>query len=311
MFRRVVAVGFTVALALTSTAFAQTTPRGDAPDQRITVGRPWQFWLKGNGQKYDNFFQVAEGRPQDDVNAIMGEVGASLRLGRSPVALYGSFNHLNYRDFGLDASNGVRVGLRSNARPHSFDFYAEQLMDRPTFDVGDEFDTADIRTLAGEYAFRFAGDWQVSADAELQQQEYNLTPSRDNDFNAFGGAVRWRGSRLFSPEIGVRVGERDVDDPSFSYDQRDLYAQVRSSITPELYLSLRYRDRSRDYSTSNVAASNFGREDERRQLAATADWTFMPSLTLNLYAARENVDVNLPNRDFDTALYLVGLTWRY
>lgn len=306
MYKRVVA-GLVVVIALAGSVAAQkkrTPPPRKEPQ--------WQFFVKSNFQSYDNFFQAAEGTPQADVTALLAEAGASVGLSdRTPLRLYGSVNRLHYLDEGLDASNGIRIGLRSNGKPHAFDVYAETLTNRPTFEVGDEFAAADIRTLAGEYSYRFLEDWQVSADGELQQQEFDTAANRDNDFHSLGGAVRWRGSRLFSPEIGLRYGQRDVDDPALSYDQRDLYVQIRSQPAPEIYLSLRYRDRSRDYSTNNPLAGNFNREDARHQIAATADWTFMPSWTLNLYASRENVDVNQAGRDFDTSLYLAGVTWHF
>ena len=310
MLRKAATVVFAVVMAVSVQA-QERDPSDRRSRETTPAEKPWEFWLSGNVQNYGNFFQVTEGALKEDATAVEGEVGASLRLGQGPLRAYGSFNHLNYRDFGLEASNGVRIGLKSSGRPHGFDVYADQTNNRPTFDAGDEFDTADIRTLAGEYTYRFADDWQVSADGQFQQQENEITSSHDNDFKALGAAVRWRGSRLFSPEIGYRAGERDVDDATLSYDQNEWYVQVRSSLTPTVYLSVRYRDRGREYSTADAGSSNFGREDARRQLAASADWTFMPMLTLNLYAAREDVDVNRAGRDFDTSLGLVGLTWRF
>ncbi len=273
-------------------------------------GDVWQFWVKGQGQFYENFFQSPEGSPESDVRALFGEVGASVGFGRD-LRAYGQINRLDYDEEGLDSSNGIRLGLRMEGKPHGFDVFAEQLSDRPSFDVGDEFDRADIRTIGGEYSLRVVEDWQISVDGELQEQEFEVTPSRDNEFGGVGAAVRWRGSRLFSPEIGFRTGERDVNDETLSYDQRDTYLQVRSSLTPALYLSVRFRDRRRDYSTDDVAASNFGREDKRRQIAASADWSTSKMLTWNLYVARENVDTNIEGRDFDTSLAIVGVTFRF
>jgi hypothetical protein len=270
----------------------------------------WQFWVKGQGQFYGNFFQSPEGSPETDVRALLGEIGASVGLGRS-LRAYGQVNHLRYDEEGLDSSNGIRLGLRMQGTPHAFDVFAEQLSDRPSFDVGDEFDRADIRTVAGEYSLRVVEDWQISIDGELQEQEFEITPARDNEFGAIGAAVRWRGSRIFSPEIGLRTGERDVNDATLSYDQRDAYLQIRSSLTPALYLSVRFRDRRREYSTDAVGSSNFGREDKRRQIAASADWTTSEALTWNLYVARENVDTNVEGRDFDTSLAIVGVTFRF
>ena len=274
-----------------------------AAQERPPATQPWQFWLKGQGELYDNFFEAPNGRPQEDVTAVLGEIGASVGFAHA-LRAYGSANYLHYDQKGLDHSTGVRVGLKNEGQPHTFDVFAEQLSNRPTFDVGDEFDRADIRTLGADYSWRFAHDWSVGADGELQKQDFKITTSRDNDFGALGASVRWRGSRLFSPEIGVRVGSRDVDDDTLSYDQRDVYLQIRSSLTPKLYLSGRYRDRNRDY-------GNSGREDKRKQLTLAADYTLFPSLIVNLYGAHETTDTNLRNRDFKTNLYIAGLTWKF
>ena len=285
-------VVFLVAVATSLSAFAQSQPQ-----------RTFGFWLKGQALLFGNFFQAPDGTPEDDVLAGLGEVGANLNLSND-LRAYASYNYLAYDDEQLDKSDGFRVGLQREGTPHAFNVYAEQLRDRPTFDVGDVFDRADITTLAGEYSYRFLKDWQASVDGEMQQQDFELTPARENDFHAIGGAIRWRGSRLFSPEIGFRTGERDVNDETLSYEQDDLYLQIRSAVTPDLYVSVRFRDRSRDY-------PNIGREDERRQFVASADWSTSRSLTWNFYYSYETVDVNIPDRDFDTSLLAAGLTWRF
>lgn len=277
---------------------------------RLDPDRMWQFWLKGQGQLYENFFQATAGAEEESVSALFAEAGASVGLS-GPLRAYGSVSTLRYDDSELDSSHGVRLGLRRDGQPHSFDVHVEQQMNRPTFDVGDEFDRADVRSLGGEYFWRFTDDWQVSADGELQQQENDISENLDNEFRSVGAAVRWRGSRLFSPEIGVRVGERDVDDATQSYDQQETYLQIRSSVTPALYLSLRLRNRSRDYSTGLASSSNFGRGDDRRQIALGAEYSFTPHLALDFYGARESVDSNRAGRDFDTGLWALGVTWRF
>ncbi len=287
----------------TGNALAQTRPQS-APT--------WQFWLKGQGQLYDNFFQRASGQDQEDVRAVFGEVGTSVGLSRTtPLRAFGSFNDLRFDDNRLDASPGIRVGLRSEGRPHAFEVYVEQLQNRPSFEIGDQFDRADIRNIVGDYSYRFAKDWQVSVSGELQNQDVDVTNTRDNDFWYAGAALRWRRSRLFSPEIGFRTGTRDVTDDTLSYDQDELYLQVRSSPIPPLYLSVRYRNRKRDYTTGVTTVSEFGREDKRRQITVGVDYTISPPLTVNFYGSHENADVNRAGRDFTTALYLLGLTWRF
>lgn len=264
----------------------------------------WQFWVKGQTQHYANFFQRAEGQAQDDVQALYGEAGASVTLSRTaPLRAYGNVNVMQFSESDLSTSPGIRVGLRLDGRPHAFDVRAEQLLDRPSFDIGDEFDRADITNLAGEYSYRVTRDWQVSLEGEYQKQDIEVTTLRDNDFLGAGAAVRWRGSRLFSPEIGFRSGRREVEDDTLSYDQDEMYLQIRSAPTPEIYISARYRDRGREYTS--------GREDDRRQITASVDWSMTPTLIWNFYGSHETVKVNRAGRDFDTALYILGITKRF
>lgn len=304
---------FSVALSL-SMAFSLAAQRpADDPRQtddptREREERRWQFRVKGAGHVYDNFFQVSG--DGETVTALNAEVGASLAIAAA-TRLYGSVNAIRFDEEGLGTARGVRLGISRQARPHAFDVFADYAADRPSFDVGDEFDRATIRMIAGEYSYRFAEDWQVSFDGELQRQEYELTMNRDNRYGGAGAAIRWRGNRRFSPEIGLRVGDRDVDDTDESYGQRDAYLQIRSSVTPDLYLSLRFRDRSRDYDAASPAASNFGREDTRRQVAFTAVYSLTPAVDVDLYATRERVDSSRAGRDFETGLFVLGLTWKF
>ena len=272
-------------------ALAQQPPQNDPV---------WQFWVRGNGQLYENFFQSAN--DGENVTALQGEAGAS--LGVSPgIRVYGSANYLHFLDDNIEGSPGVRVGVRGDRRPHGFDVYAEHLSNRPSFDL-DEFQGADISRLNGEYSYRFLDDWQASVDGELEQQSFDEAPERDNDFHQLGAAIRWRGSRVFSPEIGFRTGERQVEDDLQSYDQNEKYLQIRSQATERLYLSVRFRDRKRDY-------QNTAREDERRQIAVSADYTLFPDVILNFYGTREWVDTTQPGRDFTSGLFFAGMTYRF
>jgi len=260
----------------------------------------WQFWARGNGQLFENFFQSPD--DGENVGALQGELGASLGLTRG-VRLYGSASYLHFPDEAIEGSPGVRVGVRGDRRPHGFEVYAERLDNRPSFDL-DGFQGADISRLSGEYSYRLLEDWQVSVDGDFEQQSFDETPERDNDFPQLGAALRWRGSRAFSPEIGFRRGEREVEDALQSYDQNEKYLQIRSQTTERLYLSVRLRDRRRDY-------QNIAREDERRQIAVGADYTLYPDVILNLYGAREWVDTTVPERDFTSGLWIAGLTYRF
>lgn len=261
----------------------------------------WEFWVRGNFQMYENFFQAPEGEPGEDMTALQAEAGANLNL-TSALTAFGTVHLLHFNDDVLEDSPGVRVGLRGDVRPHAFEAYAEVLSNRPSFEL-DEFAGADIRRVHGEYSYRLLDDWQLGVDADLEQQEFD-NDLRDNDFVGFGPSVRWRGSRIFSPELGFRIGERDVNDANQTYDQREWYLQIRSQPIQPLYLSARYRDRKRDY-------QNVDREDDRRQIAFGADYTVNEHLVLNVYRAREDVDSSREGRDFESGFWLAGVTWRF
>ena len=272
-----------------------------APAQTPAQSPSWEFFARGNWQVYQNFFQAPKGQPEEDVTALQAEVGANVKVSNA-VTVFGNLNLLHFNDDTLEDSPGGRIGVRGDLRPHAYEVYAEVLSNRPSFEL-DEFAGADIRRVHGEYSYRLLQDWQLSVDADLEQQEFD-NDIRDNDYVGFGPAVRWRGSRVFSPELGFRMGEREVNDASQTYDQREWYLQIRSQPVQPLYLSVRYRDRTRDY-------QNVDREDQRRQISFGADYTVNEHLVLNLYGAREDVDSNLTGRDFDSGFWLLGATWRF
>lgn len=281
-------------------------------ERPVTEERRFELWLKGQGLLFYNFFQATEGRPEEDVQALYAEAGGSFLLSRAmPVRAYASVNTIQYEDQGLDSSEGFRLGVRGDARPHAFDIYFDQQMDRPTFDVGDVFDRADVRTISGAYGYRLTRDWELKVDGELQEQEFDLTPVRDNEYGEIGGAVRYRGWRQFSPEIGFATGKRDVEDETLSYEQEEVYLQIRSAVTPRLYASARLRFRGRDYTTNVMTSPNFGRSDDRRQISGYANYRIFEHLTLNFYGSFEDVDSNLEGRDFDSSLVLAGVTLHY
>jgi hypothetical protein len=303
----------------------QTTPTGDPPDPRQSSPStarprtqreqtPVESWAKLQALFFQNFFWASQGEPEEDVTAGQAEVGTSLRLSRTqPVRAFGTFNYMTYDHARLDDTHGFRVGVRSQMRPHSFEVYADRQRNRPTFDVGDQFDRADISTLSAEYGWRFTPDWELGLHGQLQEQEFRITTDRDNEFGGGGASIRYRGWRV-SPEVGFQLGRRDVDLESESYDQRDLYLQLRSSVTDRIYVSLRLRNRTRDYTISDPGSSNFGREDDRRQISGSFDWRFARNLTWSIWASHDVIDVSRTNRpgyDFDTTLVLTGLTFHF
>ena len=266
--------------------------------------------LRAYGFRFDNFFQAPEGEAEQEVTLTRVEGRFSARPTElSAFELYTRGRFDSYSD-DLDEAWAAGVGVHYDRRPAEADLYLEYEEDRPVFDVGDEFDRANVLRLAGEYGWRFADDWQVTGLAELAREEFDQTTGKDNDFLSGGAALRYRGwGYAFSPEIGAEVGERDADDPNEDHDQRDLWLKVRSIPFERLYLSLRYRYRTRDYSIGDPAASNFGREDDRRDWTLAADLRILEWLGANAYVSYEDADSTKPSRVYETTLTGVGLTF--
>lgn len=280
----------------------QTPDDTGARTQVEETTRDWEFWVRGNGQLFENFFQSPEGQPEETVTALGTEIGASTRL-TGALRAFGHVNYIHFNDDTLEGSPAFRVGLRSDLRPHAFQIYAEQLSNRPSFDL-DQFVGADTTRVAGEYSYRFLGDWQASAEGEVESQDVGGTGDRDNRYVGVGASIRWRGSRRLSPELGFRTGDREVDDPRQNYGQNEVYVQVRSQTTERLYLSARLRQRLREY-------ENVAREDTRRQFSLSADYALTPVWVLNFYGAREHNDTNVAGRDATWGFYSAGVTYRF
>lgn len=299
-------------LALPALAAAQrpgddTASTRDRQRERATEERRFRIDLRLNGLFFDNFFQAPDGAPQQDVSAWAAE----LRLAAPLAAALEGYANLNYTTYEdpLETSQGITAGLRSDGRPHGFDLFGELITNRPTGDVGELVEQADIQRFAGEYSFRPTRAWQLTTLAEYQRQDFEITEGRDNTFTDFGGAVRYRGfGSEFSPEIGATFGERDADDPNEDHSQRDLFVKLRSAPAPWAYLSLRYRYRTRDYDIGDPRASNFEREDTRKQWTATADLRTGDVLTWNFYYSYEDAESTLASREFTTSLLAAGVT---
>jgi hypothetical protein len=259
--------------------------------------------VRFNGLVLGNFFQAPDGQAGEDVNATAAEV----RLVARPAVLHPlhAYLHIGAVDFEtLGTSPGATIGARLEGRPHSFDVALEVLQDRPSLELGDEFDEADTLRLVGDYSFRVTRDLELIALGEIQQQSMRISPSRDNQFMAGGAAVRYRGfGSHFSPEIGFVAGQRDVENDAEDHSQNDMYLRVRSAVTPTIYLSGRYRHRIREYDTVS-------REDTRGQWTLAGDWRFHRFLAANVYVAIENADSTNANRAFDTETYGLGLSVR-
>lgn len=270
--------------------------------------------LRLNTSFFGNFFQAPAGVPEEDVMAagIEGRFARNLPFDtRQPVQGYLYLDYLRFDEEEFSGSPGLRLGARSEGRPHGWDASTQLQKDRPAFDVGDVPDQADIVRFNADYTYRPVRDWQFGAGFDYDSQSFDLAQQRDNNFAGVIGSIRYRGfGSEFSPEIAFAMGDRRADDSSEDYGQTDWFFQIRSALSPAVYLSARYRHRVREYDTSDPASRNFGREDTRDQIVLASDLRSGSRLTWNFYLAWEDADSTSPGRIFDTLLATFGLTYR-
>ena len=283
-------------------------PKPPAPTPTPAPADRVEAHVRFNGLLFDNFFQAPEGSPEQDVAGAAIEGGASLRLQDArPLRGYVEGGYTAYQDF--DPSAGITAGVRLEDRPHGFDVAVQYLAGRPTREVRDEFDRADDLSLNGQYWYRIREDLELIALGELRHETLELSADKDNDVYNLGAAVRYRGfGHKFSPEVGLRLGGRDVVDDNEDMSQRELFVRLRFVPAPPFYITFRYRHRSRDYSIEDPAASNFGREDSRKQLVVTADWRRGKAMVFNLYYALEDSGSTRSTGNFNTQMLSLGVT---
>lgn len=293
-------------LALSAPARGQEGEEGGLPGDRL------ELEARLFAASSDNFFQAPPGAPEDDVTTTRAEARLYGRWTEDgPWRLYGQAAYTSYEG-DLDEATEVGVGLLREDRTRRFDLFLQRQQDRPSFDVGDEFDRVDVDRLAVEYSHRLNRDWELTGLGVYEDQSFEFTRSRDNEFPMLGGAVRYRGWGYdLSPEVGLELGERDAVDPNEDHDQTDLWLKLRSAPTGRLYLSFRYRYRTRDYDIDLPGASNFGREDDRQQWTLAANVRIVHPLSVDFYYAYEDAESTKASRNFTTSLIGVGLKAEY
>lgn len=297
---------------LLAAALCLCLPGASAAQDDDPTGDRFELQARLFAAAFDNFFQAPPGSPEEDVTTTRIE---ALLFGRlqedGPWKLYGQAAFTAFEG-DLDDSSEVGVGIVRDGRPHGFDLFVQRQADRPSFDVGDEFDRTDVDRLTVEYSYRASRDWELTGLGAYEDQTFEFTRGRDNEFPSIGGAVRYRGWGYdFSPEVGVELGERDAVDPNEDHDQTDWWLKVRSAPTRRLYLSFRYRYRTRDYDIELPGASNFGREDDRQQWTAAANVQLVRHLSLDVYYAYEDAESTKESRNFTTSLIGLGLKAQY
>lgn len=261
--------------------------------------------LTVSGTVFDNFFQVAEDSVERSLYA--GTAEGRLYLGPGPVRLFLEGSYVQYEDLG--GSPGVGAGLSVVSRPHELQLRASYRDDRPAFDLGEVVRTSDVAQLVGSYSYRLTDDWEVGVEGQFAAFRFDSVPENDSELYGVGGSLRWRGLGYdLSPEVGASFGRRTADNPDVENDRYRLYARLVSIPVEGLYLSARYRFRSREYTGEDPLGRNFAREDEGSQWTAAASYEATEGLAFELYYDRLDNDSTRPSRTFVAQFVTLGIS---
>jgi hypothetical protein len=284
---------------------ADSVESGERPSSSI----PLDVRVRAGADYFANFLQAPEGEPRENVTAATGEVKI-VRPFESGSYLFVSAGGIAYSTF--DPSSNVLGGFGWSAWPHLLQAYGGYRAHTPRLDVGDTLGFANIVYLHASYEVRPAPFIQFAALVDHYDEHHGQRAERDNTFLDVGGAVRYRGlDKLFSPELGVSFGSLDVATDTEDYDQRTLWVTLRSVPAPTLLLRLRYRNRQREYSIGDVAAPNFGREDQRHELALSTALSLRHDLRWMVYYSLQLATSTKASRNFQTHYVSTGLEYRF
>jgi cellulose synthase/poly-beta-1,6-N-acetylglucosamine synthase-like glycosyltransferase len=294
---------------LLAIVFAAALSAGAAPAAAQNT-LPVDAEVRFNASVNDNFFQAATNAPGDTVWARAFEARIARQGQRGETIPFGRFELVSYS--GLDPASALIGGVTRDGARTAYAVQGGFQLNRPRFDVGDEFERADIVGMDAEYGRRVSPELEIKALGQWFHEAYEVKPVKNNHVVNVGGAVRFRGfGSGFSPEAGWLWGRRAASDGNEDYGQRQLYVQVRSSAVPSTYLSVRFRRRLRDYSTDLSRESNFGREDRRNQWTVYGDVTLTPHVIVNLSYWHERANSTRAGRGFDAQAFGLGMTYRF
>lgn len=263
------------------------------------------------GTSYRNYFRVPDDEQETTVTSLSVEGRLTLTLHRERrIKLYLQAIREQFQDADILTSPTFSIGLRADGERHRFDTAFRYLKDREQLDIDDLAEPSDIYTYYGAYSLRFAEDWEWALEGERRDQRFP-SPRQAENSELYSGStsVRYRGwGRKFSPEIGYERRQRAAVDPHDEYEENMPWAKLRFSPHDALTVSLRYRDRSRDYAIDDPADSNFGRRDERDEWTLRADWVVARRVALNLEAEHLVTESTREGRSFTSSLVTLGTT---
>lgn len=260
---------------------------------------------------FDNLFEASDGQPRQTLwgQRVQGRLSAP--LGARGVAIYGEGDGM--RIPGFAPAYGAGLGVQRLGGVTTFDAKVSYLGNRPAAEIGSGLGPANLLRFDGEGAYRPFSAVQLVGRGQARREQYTSQVMRNGTAFEFGPLVRFRAfGSGFSPEAGAMFGQRDGRDPNLAYRERGYFVGA-SSLTfgYRLYLSARYRWRTRSYSSEDPLLGNFGRVDRRQQVSVAVAVTLLPGLSWVTYYAHERGVSTRPGENFTTGFLSVGLATKF
>lgn len=251
---------------------------------------------------FGNFFQAPAGQRERSVGVLGAAYRAFWTRPENQPDLYGRVSVLRYSGGASETSYTGQLGVSKYGSVHWYDVYLEHTVNGYALEIDETRASADITSLRGYYSYRLTDDWRAGVEATLEQQRFGDQDDFENDYRSLGVEVRYRGfGDLFQPRVGYVTGERDVNNDVDSYDDRYWYVQLTTRPDPRFTASLRYRDRTRDY-------TSIARTDDRDQWLLRGEFRQNDRLTWLASYLHEQTDSTDPRRgSFDRNVFFAGM----
>lgn len=292
-------------------AEAPSAPDVYVPDRSPDgSGDRFETSVRLGGTSHDNFFQTADDEPPTGMTT--GEAEALLTWRLAPGSRHRAFLHATHTELEeLQGTTALRLGLHLDDRRHALHLWSRLQRGHKVQDLEDDAPEPVERLgfFAG-YRLRPNRSWSVELVGDLVQERPE-TSSRDAETLGLAAAVRYRGLELFAPELGVLWARSEGDRASRDYEERGLFLKLRLQPFRLLVLEIRGRQRERAYGIRDPDASNFGRQDTRRDWSVGAHFLVVDDVVLNLTYEMDERESSRARRSYSAHRFSLGLSFTF
>lgn len=269
------------------------------------------FEVQSLATVHDNFFRVGDSVPQERIFSWTGAARVTLRLDpEDRIEVFGEAEQTFFEELG--GSQGFGAGVRLGRHPHVLRFRTQYLEAWPAWDVGDVVQTADVLRGHGSYTYRISPDWVVGASGHATSARFTDPDLGESRLYGVGGRLRYRGlTYRVQPEVGAELDVRRADDPNQAEQRFRLVATLVLIPVDEVWMLVRYRRRSREFTRAEPASVNFGRSDEGGQWVVDSSLSLSSHLHLSLRYEFIDMRSDLPTQTHSAQVLTLGTTLRF